>query len=331
MSGYVSRLAVALMLVATAAVAGAGAVEPSYWTALRAVDGRMAAIAYRLTTGNAALCRDLQPVTGLQLHAIDQYAGPEQAGARAAFGFAGPVVVETVVPGSPAADAGIEPDDVVVAVDGLPMPVPPRGGVATSATRDAANELFAQQDTRAPLTLTLARGGVSRTVTLRAQPGCRSAFEVLLGPGLAAQSDGRIVQVGARFFERYDDAEVAAVVAHELSHTILLHRARLEAAGVHWGLLAELGRNGRLFRTTEADADRLSVHLLRNAGYDPQAAVRFWREEGGKIDGGLFRSRTHPSAKVRAAAIAAEVETLPPAGAPDTMPAVLATRDAPLG
>ena len=312
------------------ALLATGAVDPGYWTALRSVDARMAAVSYRLATGNAALCRDLAPVTGLQLHAIDQYGADVAADVRRAFGFARPVQVEAVAPGSPAERAGILPDDALLAVNGVPVPAP-GAARATSATRDGAQAMIAELAADRPLTVTIERAGTARDVTLPASPGCRSQFEVLLGPGLKASSDGRVVQVGVRFFELYPDDKIAAIVAHELSHTILHHRARLEAAGVSWGLAAEFGRNARLFRRTEDDADRLSVHLLRNAGYDPQVAVRFWREDGGKIDGGLFRSPRHGSARARADAIAAEVATLPPPGAPDTTPAVLATRDEPLG
>lgn len=319
-----------LLLAVILAATPAAAVDPGYWTALRAVDTRMATVAYRLATGNAALCRDLQPTPGFQLHAIDQYDAGTQADARAAFGFARPVQVEVVAADSPAARAGLAADDALVAVDGLPVVEPARAAAGTSRTRDTAQAMIAARPAAAPLTLTVERAGVRRAVTLPASPGCRSSFEVLLGPGLKASSDGRVVQVGVRFFELFDDEAVAAIVAHELAHTVLRHRARLEAAGVKWGLAAQFGRNARLFRRTEEDADRLSVHLLRNAGYDPAAAVRFWRAQGGKIDGGLFRSPTHPSAKARADAIAAEVAILPPLGVADDAPAILATRDQPL-
>lgn len=308
----------------------AASFDPGYWQALRRVDARMATIAWRLTTGNAALCRELQPAHGLQLHAIDQYAGASAADAKRAFGFTAPVQVEAVAAGSPAERAGITPDDALVAVGGEPVAPPTRASAGTSMTRDAAAALIARQPADRALTLTVSRAGVRRDVTLPPSPGCRSAFEVLLGPGLAAHSDGQVVQVAVSFFERYPDDKVAAIVAHELSHTVLRHRARLEAAGAKWGMLAEFGSNGRLFRRTEDDADRLSVHLLRNAGYDPAAAVRLWQENGGAIDGGLFRGASHGSARARAAMIATEVATLPPAGRPDLAPVVLATRDEPL-
>lgn len=317
-------------MIPTLLALAAATYDPSYWQALRTVDGRMATIAWRLQTGNAAVCRGLQPAPGLQLHAVDQYAGDAAQDARRTFGFATPVQVEVVAPGSAAAAAGVTADDGLVAVNGEAVPAPTPTSAGTSATRDAVNALIARQPADRPLTLTLVRGGATRTVTVPASPGCRSAFEVLLGPGLKASSDGRIVQIGVRFFETLPDDKIAAVVAHELAHTVLRHRARLEAAGVQWGLLSEFGRNARLFRRTEDDADLLSVHLLRNAGYDPRAAVRFWREDGGKVDGGLFRGPSHGSAKARADAIAREAAGLPPPGAADTSPAVLATRDQPL-
>lgn len=303
--------------------------DPAYFDAVRAVDARMAAIGYRLATANAPLCDALAPTPGLAIHAIAQYAPGERAGARAAFGFAAPVAVEAVVPGSPAASAGVLPDDGLLAVAGDPVTaaIPP---AASAEPRDQALAAIARQPSDRPLALTLLRGERPVRVTLAASPGCRSGFEVLLGPGLQASSDGRIVQVSVRFFERYRDEEVAAVIAHELAHTILRHADRLEAAGVKRGLLAEVGRNGRLFRRTEDEADLLGAHLLRNAGYDPQVAVRFWRDHGGEVDRGLFRARTHRSARVRAERIAAELAALPAEAPIPYRPPILATRDSPL-
>lgn len=305
------------------------ATEPPPFEALRAVDGRLAAIAYRLTIANAPLCRDLAPTPGWVLHALGQYEPGVRAAAKASFGFDAPIAVEAVVPGSAAARAGIAANDSVVAIDGHAVGGT-LGATASSAARDAAMALVAGTPVDRPLRVDLVRGTQRRTVTIPASPGCKSGFEVLLGPDMTAQADGSIVQIGVRFFERYSDDQIAVIVAHELSHNILRHRARLDAAKVNRGLLAELGRNGRLFRRTEEDADLLGAVLLRNAGYDPQSAVRFWREHGGDIDGGLFRSRTHPSSGARADAIAAEIARIPADAPMPYVPPLLATRDQPL-
>lgn len=303
--------------------------DASTFRALRDVDARMAAIAYRLTTSNAALCGDLAPTPGWALHALGQYDPPLRETARQVFGFEAPIAVEAVVPGSPAAAAGIAAGDSVVAVDGEALDAPV-AAQASSAGRDAAIDRIAALPPRRPLTVRLLRDGRQRTVTLAPSPGCRSAFEVLLGPAMTASADGRIVQIGVRFFARYTDEEVAVVVAHELAHNILHHARRLDAAGVKRGLLSEIGRNGRLFRLTEDQADLLGMYLLRNAGWDPQAAVRFWRDHGGDVDGGIFRSRTHPSSAARAKALAAEIARIPADAPRPYVPPIVAEASKPL-
>jgi len=329
-----TRLAVPIIALSLAFVAPfpARAADDTAATfeAIRAVDGRMATIAYRLTTANVALCRSLAPTPGWALHAIGQYDPATRAQARKSFGFETPVAVEAVVAGAPAAQAGITAGDSLVSVDGVRVAVADDSPAASSATRDTTVEAIAALPADQPLRVELIRDGHVRTVTLAASPGCRSAFEVLLGPGMEASADGRIVQIAVRFFERYTDDEVAVVVAHELSHNILRHAARLDAAGVKRGLLAEVGRNGRLFRTTEDQADLLGMYLLRNAGYDPRIAVRFWREHGGDVDGGLFRSRTHPSSAARAKALEGEIARIPPNAGKIYVPPIAAEADRPL-
>ncbi len=322
-------LPAAILIVAIAAPASAQDSAATF-DALRAVDSRMAGIAYRLTTANAGLCRDLSPTPGWAIHAIGQYDPNLRDQARRSFGFDAPIAVEAVVPGSPAAAAGIRANDSIVSVGGQALAGTPPTKDASSAARDAAVDTIAALPADRPLSVRLLRDGQPRTVRIAASPGCRSAFEVLLGPKMEASADGRIVQIGVRFFERYTDDEVAVVVAHELSHNILRHAVRLDAAGVKRGLLAEVGRNGRLFRLTEDQADLLGMYLLRNAGYDPRIAVRFWRDHGGDVDGGLFRSRTHPSSSARAKAIEAEIARIPANAPRPYIPELIAGADQPL-
>ena len=118
--------------------------------------------------------------------------------------------------------------------------------------------------------LGLRRGAASRTLEVRAERGCASRFLILPSRQLNAFANGRSVQVTSRLAEevRRED-ELAAVLAHEFAHHVLRHRARLDAAGVERGLLGNFGRNARLIRETEEEADRLSVWLLARAGYDP--------------------------------------------------------------
>lgn len=327
-----SRVAyrVDVIVVLSVAIAASTAVAPAAsetasLEALRAIDLRLATIAQRLVMANAPLCRDTVPATGMVLHAESQYGGTEQPAARQAFGFATPIAVGGVVPGSPAATAGLRANDGLAAI-GSEMLV---GGAEppSSADRDRALDVLERQE--APVRVTIVRGGVRQNMTIPAPLGCRSRFEVVLGPKMTARSDGKVVQIGVRFFERYRDEETAVIVAHELAHVILRHRLRLEAAGVQGGLLKEMGRNAQLSQKVEFEADALGVALLHNAGYDPASAARFWRDRGGDIDGGIFRSRTHPATKQRIAAIEAAAAAIPSGDRP-YVPPVLAQRDEPL-
>lgn len=319
-------LAIAMTAVAQTAAPAAAGLSASDLQTLRDIDLRLATIAHRLVTANAPLCRDLTPATGLVLHAVNQYDAATTDTARQVFGFATPVAVEAVVPSSAAARAGLRHDDSVAAIGGTVLSA--KATAPSSADRDKALDVLERQGT--PVAVTIERDGKRQDVAIAAPMGCRARFEVLLGPQMTAQADSRIVQIGVRFFEKYRDEETAVIVAHELAHIILRHRDRLETAGVKGGLLGEIGRNARLGQQTELEADELGVVLLRNAGYDPNSAARFWEAHGGDIDGGVFRSRTHPATAKRIAAMRATAAAIPSTPGPYTPP-ILAARDQALG
>jgi hypothetical protein len=322
------RLALFALLFAAPLLA-AERLGPAQFDRIRAVDVAMATIGYRLATANLALCDKRVPVPGLVLHALAQYPPGYRAGARAAFGFETPVAVEGVVADSPALAAGVRAGDGVLAINGVALP----GGVGRatdSADRDRALALLAGGAADRPADLLLLRDGQRRRVRVAPSPGCRTSFEVLLTTRFTARADGNVVQVSARYFDLYEPGQVAAVVAHEFAHNLLRHRQRLEAAGVRRGLFEGVGRSARLIRGTEDEADALSVALLYNAGYDPAAAVRFWRDPGEDDESGPFRSTTHASSDDRARAIAVEIARMPAAVRRPYVPAVLATRAEPL-
>ncbi len=331
--GWVARSRRRLILAAAVVLVplGASAIAASDRTTLeqlRRGDVRLASIGHRLVTANAALCDERVPALGLVVHAIDQYAADEQADARSMFGFDTAVAIEGVVSGSSAARAGIRADESIVRVGDRLVPV--ADGAGHVRTRDSFIALLDTQPADAAVRLTLRRAGRDRSVVVPASPGCRSYFELRPGPTLDASADGGQVQITGAFLDRFTDDQVAVVVAHELAHNILRHRRRLDAAGISRGVFKEFGRNGRLFRLTEDQADRLSVHLLRNAGWDPALAVRFWQGPGARIAGGLFYSRTHSSPGRRADLIAQEIASLPPGAPIPYRPPLLAERDKPL-
>ena len=291
--------------------------------ALHQQDLRLARIAGSILAANAALCREAMPVTGMVIHSQDQYGD-----AMTAEFANGPVAVAAVVPGSPAELAGIRPGDGITAIAGRALghlqPTP------DGPVRDAVFRMLAELPAAAPIRLTITRGAQSFDVVLDAPAGCRVLVEVLAQTKRIARSDGRVIQLSYGLLAAMSDDGIAAIFAHELAHRVLEHRRRLAAAGVSKGLLAEFGGNRRRNREAEMEADRLSVHLLANAGLDPQIAPRFWRSrEGRSVDAGILRSAIYPSPSQRAEMMERELAEHLPQHRGFSWPAhLLALRDA---
>ena len=178
--------------------------------------------------------------------------------------------------------------------------------------------------------LGIVHAGQAREVTLMARQACRALAEILDDKGTDARSDGQVIQIAYGLASRATDEQVATIFAHELAHSILHHRDRLSAADVNKGLLGEFGRNRRLNLQAEEEADRLSVHLLANAGIDPHAAAAFWRSKlGRQLSGGIFHDRMHLSAKDRAVILDREAAKIA-AGSPSYPAELISLRNQPM-
>jgi hypothetical protein len=317
-------LAPLLALAALLSGAQASAQETRTLDALLTQDVRLATIAERMLTANAPLCRQLMPVTGVILHSRDQYRNGSEGDA---FGN-GPVAVAAVVPGSPAA-AALAPRDALVRIGSTPTAG--MTGSEGAPARDTAFAALATAPSEGPVTLVIVRDGREQAVSLPATPGCRALVEIRAENQLNARSDGRVIQVNYGLAVRATDDELAVAFAHEFAHLVLEHRRRLEAAGVEKGFFGEFGRNQNLNRLVEVEADRMTVHLLANAGYDPRIAPAFWRSDLGKSTaGGIFRSRTYPSAESRAGLGEREIANYLGGGTGPSWPGhLLARRDVP--
>ena len=299
-----SALVVALSLLAAVPAGAATPADPSLYVAFAALEARVAAIGFRLTTANAAWCPVQQPQFGWiwgDPRLYDAERRPEALAVYSAAYRDAPFIA-AIAPTSPAAVVGMR---VGVAVVGMQGSAVPDGVDAHPFARITAIETsLAALPPTAPLAIDTGDG---RALTVNPVVGCISDFRVEASEKPGAVADGRMVLVNqglAQFAE--DDDELAAAIAHELAHNILRHRARLDAAGVDRGLGKQFGRSARLFKQTEVEADRLSVWLLAGAGYDPAAAGRFWTAFGQRKGRPMFQAATHPGWRDRVAALEAE-------------------------
>lgn len=271
---------------------------------LQSQDQRLLNIGYRLTTANARYCGGDNRRAGFQLHDIEQY--PDQDAARAAYGFDTPIAVNTLVTDSPAAVAGLQVGDNIIAINGQSVIDIAEAVIDADSAEDlgeeqpgyrriAAINRFLQQSLQSgALTLTIARQQATRTISFTPAAGCASDFEIAISEDRLASANGRRVRISTGFADYFlNDDEFAAVAAHELAHNLLKHRERLDAQEVNRSFFGQFGKNAERIKATEIEADRLSVWLMANAGYDPQAAIRFWTRYGKQHGKGIFSASTH--------------------------------------
>ena len=288
--------------------------------AMRALDRRVATIGHRLAVANLDLCAARAWLPGFAVHDLSQYGVDFRPAAIRAFGLdAGPGVLAVAADG-PAERAGLRADDILLALDGQ---APPQGQARRGRSFDRMELILAALDTAfadGRATLEVGRGGARLAIPIAADEGCASRFQLIPGRSLNARADGRYVQVTGAIAEYVqDDAELAAVLAHEFAHNVLGHRVRLDQARVARGVLGNFGRNARRIRDTEVEADRLSVYLLERAGYDPRAAVRFWSRFG-RRGFNFLGSPTHPNWRLRIRSFEVEIDAIARARASGRVP-----------
>ena len=293
---------IATMLSAVSVDAAPDAAEISAYRALIAQDLRLATTGYRLAFANRAFCAKKERNPGWVIHDVAQYSDMELA--FAAFAFEEPVAVAAVVPSGPAALAGVNPGDGLAAIGEESLDLPDEAKEQPTYKRVMVVKALASRSLAASgqLPLTLLRNQQSIAITLEPPLVCASDFQVDTNNKLDAGANGSIVRVTSAMMGYVaDDGELAAVVAHELAHNLLSHRQRL--SGVK-------RRKMQAVLATEIEADRLSVWLMANAGYDPTASLRFWERYGKQHGLGIFTEGTHLRWKKRVAIMQAEIDVI---------------------
>lgn len=282
------------LLVLCAALALPAAAQPV--DELQAGDALVQTIGWRLARANAAFCTRTAPGIGLLLQDARTFNDP--AAARATYGLTGDISVGAVAAGSPAARAGLAANATLSAVAGQAVSaIPPAQGRGWSRVLALQERMEETAASKGHVELTLADG---RVVTISGEPACAVRFLLDDGKGNAGASR-KEARIGRRMVDDVgaEPDMVAAVLAHELAHAALDHQTLLERTH----------RAVAVVRTTEREADRLSVWLLANAGYDPQAAVRMMARIGPKHQF-ILAPATHGGWKSRVAEMSAEIAAL---------------------
>ena len=191
--------------------------------------------------------------------------------------------VTIVVPGSSAAAAGLRVGDQIASIAGATID-PELGWRSDVLCADCGHSgtAWIRRLARTGPELSVISGGHRRAVQLIVSPGCSAEFSVRPSKKLNSYSDGKILQITSAVMSFCKtDAELAAVVAHELAHNILRHPERLRA----------IGRSRAAVRHTEVEAERLSFYLLALAGYSLDEAFALRDRLSRKTDWGILSRR----------------------------------------
>lgn len=279
-------------------------------------DRLVARVGHRLATANASLCPRRFRSAGIAIHTLSQYNGPYRAAAAKEFGLGSYPGVLAVIADSPADMSGLREGDELVSIDGRDLAPLNETPASDQADRvlDVIDEAMSDGEAR----FVGQRGPNTLAFMITGTQACQSRFAVVSEAGVTASADGDYVRVSTPMlaFIRNEN-ELAVLLAHEFAHNILRHAARLDAQKVPRSLLGQFGRNAQRIRVTEIEADRLSVYLLANAGYDATLAPAFWDRLIRAHGGGIFASPTHPGRRERLQLLVdelARVELLPEVG-----------------
>ena len=288
------------------------AIESSASTTLRRDDLRVALVAYRLALGGAPLCAERYPLTGMLFHHLAEYEPRDRPLMVRRHGLERGPGILAVVAGSPAARAGLVAGDVLLAVNGRPLPT----GTAVAAEpkrskwrrlADEAEGVLEAALRRGPAEIRVLREGRELELRLDSLPGCLGRVRLARSTQVNAFATGRtVVMTLAMLSFLESDDELAVVLGHELAHNILKH----PATRTEEGLLAGLGIKASAMWKREAAADRFGLRLMAAAGYDLDSAIPFWRRYLRKYDWFPQLFRSHPSLGAREKIAADEIAAI---------------------
>ncbi len=298
-------------------------------------NARLDRIRYALALAAGRLCTtmdDAPPLTsaiGMRFANKHSFVKTEQDSAMRELKVGNALQVLQVIPGSAAARSGLQPADILVAVNGTPLPV---GDDAPKYSADIFSSLQPGQE----IVITVQRDGGLHDIALTTDSLCGGNLIRSSSAQINARTNGKqiIISEGMLRFAK-DDTQLALVIGHEMAHNLLGHVPKTQinaltgaaidlattAAGV--GIPGAFTFSGASLysQAFEAEADYLALYLLADANYSLDETAAFWRRLAQTAPQYITagRLRSHPSFAQRFQAMEAtkrEIDTKRATGDP---------------
>jgi len=241
--------------------------------------------------------------------------------AKATLNMGDALQVVTVAANSPAANAGIQPGDKLLAMNGMLVV---RGKDAAKNFDKTLASLLAMDNV---IKLKIDRAGASQEISLKGQMLCYFPPGVTMGDEVNAYADGKNIVVSKgmlRFTE--NDLELSTVVAHELAHNMMRHidakksnywlgtAADIAAAVAGVNTQGAFGRMGATAYSQdfESEADYVGVYVQALAKQPIENVANFWRRMAAEHPGGIKENHgaSHPSTPERFISIEKTVQEI---------------------
>ncbi len=290
-------------------------VSPAELQALQSLvslQDRLYRVAAPLLVNNSELCKNnARNLLGFTAKTRYSYSADYVNAAQKALGLDDRLQVMGVLPGSGAARAGVRRGDVLLAVEGKPMPQ------GENAERDAAAVLAPLVTDRTGVNITVLRNGSTMTLNVPLTYACAYGVELGNADTVTAYSDGYRVLItrGMMNAVRSDD-ELAYVIAKEMAHNALAHAVRQKMSATVGGIIDNLQRAHPdmssmvglagikpMPASLDGMADKLALFMLARAGYDLTQVVPFWKRMASQYPPTVMNAYTamHPATNYRIA------------------------------
>jgi hypothetical protein len=271
---------------------------------------RLYRVAAPLLVNNTELCKgNARNLLGFTAKSRYSFSDELSEAAQQLYGMDDRLQVMGVLAGSGAARAGIRVGDKLSMVEGKPV------APGLGAERHAATMLAPLITSGTSARLTMVRNGAPVQITVPFTRACAYSIELGNADNVSAYNDGRRVLItrGMMNFAANDN-ELAYVLAKEMAHNSLNHARVQRTTGTAGAIIDNLirirpdmstmaGMSGMkpMPQTMDAAADTLSLYMVARAGYDIEAAPRFWERLASLYPPSMLSGYTalHPATSYR--------------------------------